>query len=277
MTAILLPTTPRCVDSTHHSYSSDRGFDECQLRDRAYRKGLARRKVSQVMAEGMATDEAIGAILAGGSPDVPAVVERIASEEGLPSERHDQMTCKVEALTQLWADEVWPTYPPVYAYQYELHWEHEGVPCHAHLDVVFQDGSLIDLKTSEKRLPVNRADTDEQLTWYAWAMRQVHGVRSADVGLDGMIWANPPSDVKLWRPGVKRPWYDRQRSRRGPTELDELAQTVTRRNRVLTWLDATGLHMPNGRSAPFACGDCPVIAECPAWRGYVLEEIPDAA
>jgi hypothetical protein len=273
---IVLPTTPRCTDTTHRSYSSDRGFDECQFRDALYRQGLARPKASRVMVEGSATDEAIGVVLAGRKPDVAGIVAQLGLAEGIPTERHAQMTEKVAALLTLWTDRVWPTYPPVYAYQYEIHWEHEGIVCHAHLDVVFDDGSLIDLKTSEKRLPTNRADTDEQLTWYAWAMREAHGVQAMPVGLDGLIYANPPSDVKSWQPDAVKPWYDRQRSRRGPTELDELARTVARREHVRGWLDATGQHLPNGRSAPFACGDCPVIAACPAWRGYVLEEIIDA-
>lgn len=271
MTLITSPT--RCLDQSHRSWSGDRGFDECQLRDRAYRLEGVRRPANDNMAVGSAVDESVGIVIGGQVPDVPAIVARLFAAEGLPPERVPQNTEKAIALVRLWVERVWPTLPEVYAYQYEIHWEHEGTTYHAHLDYVFTDGSFRDLKSSEKRLPVNRADTDEQLTWYAWAMREAHGILPPTVGLDGLIYANPPEDVRSWHPDYGKPWYDVQLSKRGHVELDELARTVARRERVRQWLDATDLHLPNGRSVAYACNDCPISGSCPAWRGYVPAEV----
>ena len=262
----------RCREADHRSYSGDRGFDECQWRDRQYRLGLARRVATPRMAVGSAVDEAIGVIVGGGMPDVPGIAARIAADEGIVAERVDEMTVDAISLVRLFTEEVYPDWPAVYAYQYELHWAWAGVPCHAHVDVVFDDGTIADLKTSGKRLETNRADIDEQLTWYAWGMREVHGTLPPRVRFDGLINANPPADVRTWRPNATKPWHDLQWSRRGTVELDALADTVRRRETVRAYLDETGLHLTNGRSVAYACNGCPVRLACPAWAGYELAQ-----
>ncbi len=267
----------RCQDPTHRSYSGDRGFDECQWRDARYRDG-ARRTVSPRMAVGSAVDEAICTILRDDVPaNVPAIVTRIAEAEGLPFARLDEMTAKAIGLVDLWIREVYPTAPSLYAEQHELHWEHEGIVFHAHLDLVWADGSVEDLKTSERRLEDRRADTDEQLTYYGWAMREVYGVIPVRVGLVGLIWANPPADVKLWRPEARKPWLDVQRATRTAEQIDALAARAVQRERVRRWADETGLHLPNGRSVAFACNDCAVKPTCPAWTGFDTREVVDVA
>lgn len=267
----------RCTDPAHRSYSGDRGFDECQWRDAQYRAGV-RRNVTPRMAVGSAVDEAVCEILrTDAAPNVPAIVARIAEAEGVNPDRVDEMTVKAAGLVDLWVREVYPTCPTLYAEQHELHWEHEGIVFHAHLDLVWADGSVDDLKTSERRLEERRADSDEQLTYYGWAMRSVYGVVPARVGLVGLIWANPPSDVKVWRPEARKPWLDVQRATRTAEQIDALAARAVRRERVRQWADDTGNHLPNGRSVAFACGDCAVKSACPAWTGFDVGEIVDAA
>lgn len=272
-----MTTAARCMDPTHRSYSADRGFDECQWRDARYRAGV-RRVASPRMAVGSAVDEAVCAILRSGeTPNVPGIVERIAVKEGIRPERVGEMTEKAIGLVDLWTRDVYPTCPTLYSDQHELHWEHEGATYHAHLDFVWMDASVDDLKTSEKRLGERRADTDDQLTYYAWGMREVYGVIPPRVGLQGLIWANPPADVKVWRPDARKPWYDAQNSTRTAEQIDGLAARAAVRDRVRQWADGTGLHLPNGRSVAYACNDCAVIAACPAWTGFQVEEIIDVA
>ncbi len=267
----------RCFDPTHRSYSGDRGFDECTWRDHQFRTGQAKRKSNPRMAVGQIVDRTICEILDGHPPLVPYVARDVWEDEGLGEVDFDESVSKAIRLVELWANEVWPAWPQVYATQHELHWEHAGATYHAHLDIVFTDGSLIDLKTSGRRLEAHRADTDEQLTWYAWGMREVYGTEPGQpVALDGLIDASPPADVKAWRPKAKRPWWDHQESKRGPVEIDALAEATVRRATVRDWMDGNGLHLTNGRSVAFACGDCPVRPICPAWRGVDLQELEDA-
>lgn len=272
-----MTTSARCFDPTHRSYSGDRGFDECQWRDARYREGI-KRKATPRMAVGLAVDLAVCEIIhEGTTPDVPAIVAKQAKDDDIPSSRVDEMSAKAIALTDLWVREVWPTKGAIYDTQHELHWEHEGATYHAHLDNVWQDGAVDDLKTSEKRLAERRADTDDQLTYYAWGMWKVYGIVVPAVGLDGLIYANPPADVKLWRPDAKKPWYDRQESTRTLEQIEALAARATLRDRVRQWADRLGTHLPNGRSVAFACNDCAVIAQCPAWTGFDVREAIDAA
>jgi hypothetical protein len=267
----------RCMDPGHRSYSGDRGFDECQWRDAQYRAGV-RKVVSPRMAVGSAVDEAICAITRSDvAPNVPAIVARIAAAEGIAAARIDEMSEKAIGLVDLWVREVYPTCPTIYAEQHELHWEHEEIVFHAHLDLVWADSSVDDVKTSEKRLAERRADEDEQLTYYGWGMRSVYGIVPVRVGLVGLIWANPPADVKTWRPDARKPWLDRQQATRTAEQIDALAARAVRRERVRRWADETGNHLANGRSVAFACNDCAVKSECPAWTGFDTREIVDVA
>lgn len=275
MTIVHAPAT-RCFDPTHRSWSGDRGFDECQWRDARYREERRGPAVNARMAVGSAVDEAVCAVLHGTPVTPESILRRITVEEGIPSERLDEMTEKATALFVLWGEEVFPTLPALFGTQHEIHWKVRGRIYHAHLDLVFADGSFVDLKTSEKRLGERRADTDEQLSYYAWGLWKTYGQVAPSVGLDGLIYANPPGDVKLWRPSAKKPWYDRQRSVRTLEQIEAVAEAAFRRDRVRRWADRTGNHLTNGRSVAFACNDCRVRAICPAWRGTQVEEISDA-
>jgi hypothetical protein len=268
----------RCFDPAHRSFSADRGFDECQWRDARYRLDGIPRKASPAMVVGLVVDEATCQILHGGdTPNVPAMVATQADAEGIIPAAVEEMTEKAVGLTDLWVREVWPTKGRIYSTQHELHWEYEGIVYHAHLDEVWSDGAVDDLKTSGRRLEERRADTDDQLTYYAWGMWAVYGIVVPRVGLDGLIWANPPSDVKLWRPDARKPWHDRQESTRTLEQIRGLADRAAFRDGVRQWADANGTHLPNGRSVAFACKDCAVKAACPAWVGFDTEEIIDVA
>jgi hypothetical protein len=271
----------RCFDLAHRSYSGDRHFDECQFRDRQFRSGLPDYMGSAGIV-GRAVDAAVCAALAGQEPDLEAQVRAAIAGAGDPRVAHrlDEMTTKALALFDLWTNEVRPTWPPVMFTQLELHWrEPDGSPQHAHLDVVFEDGSFTDLKTSEQRLGERRADTDPQLTRYALGLWRVFGHLPPFVGLDGLIYANQPRE--LWPSGVtkpKKPWWDAQRSTRTVAQLEALAAEMAKRERARKWADRSGIHLTQGRSSRYACTGCPVQPTCPAWAGYDLGRIEaDAA
>lgn len=267
----------RCRDETHRSYSSDRRFDECGMRDHLLRLGKGIDYMGPEACVGSAVDAAICELIADGNPNVSGLVEAAIADMADPAAAamwdRAPLIDKAKRLTDLWWAEVRPTYTEhggVYATQLELHFDVDGIPYHVHIDVVMNDGTVIDLKTSEKRLPDRWADWSVQLTIYPYALHAVYGQEPGVVGYDGLIFANPPTDVRAWNPSATKPWYDRQRSTRTPAQLDAFREDVLRREEARRWAEKTGIYTASGRSGmEFICGRCPVKPACPSWAPFI--------
>lgn len=265
--------TSRCFDPAHRSYSTDRSFDECAFRWHAQAHLGVRSGVGPEAVVGSVVDEVLCAHLDGtiaDTPDVETLLRRKVERDGVDGTVYPmaEMAAKADALIRLGVDEVLPTYPKVHGTQVELHYRVDDVVYHAHLDVVFDDGSFVDWKTSERRLEADRAHKDVQLTHYAAAMVQTYGHLPPSVGLDGLIYANPPKDVLLWRPSARKPWWDSQRSTRTLEQVNALLDDLRRREAARRWMSTTGIYLTQGRSAPYACKGCPAIDVCPSWVGF---------
>lgn len=225
----------RCTDPTHRSYSADRRFDSCGMNDKLLRAGAGVDYMGPEACVGSAVDAAICAIIAGQTYNLETLLREAIEEMADPAAAamwdRGPLSDKALRLIELWEREAWPTYEQhggVYATQLELHFEIDGIPYHAHLDVVMNDGAIIDLKTSEKRLPDRWADWSVQLTTYSYALHAVYAQAPGAVGFDGLIFANPPADVRAWNPTATKPWYDRQRSVRTPAQLAAFREDVLR-------------------------------------------------
>lgn len=265
--------TERCYDPTHRSYSSDSTFDACQFRYHAQADmGVAFRPNARMIV-GSTVDAAIMAALADEPPlDIEHDLRVRTWDAGLGL--LDADIEKATRLYDLWDSQVRDTWPDVHSIQPEWHFEVAGVTHHVHPDVVFDDGGITDVKTSEKRLGERRVHEDVQLTTYAYGFRREFGETPRWVGLDGLIYANAPSEVQLeakllGRPVPGKPWYDRQRGTRGADTLLALEGDVRRREAARRFATNTGIWQTNGRARfPSECTDCPAIALCPTWVGH---------
>lgn len=260
----------RCFDPSHRSYSGDKLWDECQWKSNAATLTGKRPQMGEAAMVGKAVDAAVCKLIAGQPAETEREVESAVHEEDPAATRVwalDAMKEKANALVQCWQEEVQPTMPDVFGTQVELHWDFEGVTYHAHPDIILSDGSVIDLKTSERRLEERRADKDFQLTYYAWGLYEVYGSLPPMVGLDGLIYANPPKDVLEWNPKAKKPWYDKQRSRRLTLAVESFRIEAAKREKSRQVAKELDMHLTQGFNAQFACNGCAFKSECPAWRG----------
>lgn len=275
----------RCADPTHRSYSSDRRFDTCGMSDKLLRLGAGVDYMGPEACVGSAVDAAICQVIATAShaPLEKLIDEAIADmADPVASSQWDRgpLVDKAQRLLELWEVEVWPGYRKVgvYATQLELHWDVDGVPYHAHLDVVLNDGTIRDLKTSEKRLPERWADWSVQLTTYSAGLLAVYGQEPGPVGLDGLIFANPPQDVRAWNPNATKPWLDRQDSVRTHAQIAAWREDALRREEARRWSEKTGIYTASGRSAmEWVCNRCPVRPACPSWAGFDTGQAATAA
>lgn len=266
----------RCTDESHRSFSADRRFDACAMQDHLLRLGAGSDYMGPEACVGSAVDAAICSIIETRRYlDTEALVVAAIADMADPASSGQwdlqPLVEKAERLWALWETEVWPDYERigVWATQLELHWDVDDIPYHAHLDVVLADGSVRDLKTSEKRLPERWADHSVQLTTYAYALREVYGQAPGAVGFDGLIYANPPADVRAWNPAAIKPWLDRQDSTRTPAQLTAWAEDVRRREAARRWSTETGIYTTAGRSGmEYVCARCPARPVCPSWSGF---------
>lgn len=267
----------RCTDPTHRSYSADRRFDECGMRDRLLHLGKGIDYMGPEACVGSVVDAAICATIAGEAYNLETLlrlaIEDMADPTAAASWDRPPLIDKARRLIDLWEREAWPTYEQhggVYATQLELHFDVDGIPYHVHVDAVLADGTIRDFKTSEKRLPERWADWSVQLTTYSYALREVYGQPPGAVGLDGLIFANPPADVRAWNPAATKPWLDAQRSTRTQAHLTAWREDVLRREEARRWSEKTGIYTAQGRSGmEFVCGRCPVRPACPSWEPFL--------
>ncbi len=263
----------RCFDPTHRSLSSDSGWDECQWKQHAEETELIVVNYGEKAAVGSAVHSAIAADLLGDPVGIRVLVDRHLEEDHVKPFDVEKTYEKAERLFHLWEEEVKPGWLDigVYAVEWELHLEIGGAMYHVHPDVVLQTGELRDIKTSEKRLEEFRARYDQQLTTYSYALWKVFDHLPPRVGFDGLIYANPPSDVKELYPTYKKPWYDRQDSTRTVEQFRSFEEGVARRDAARRFASATGVYQTQGTSGVWSCKGCEARAMCPACRGY---EVP---
>lgn len=265
----------RCFDPDHRSQSGDRRWDTCSFLDHAMRSLGVVDYMGPEACVGSVVDAALVELLAGGTPNLPALLESAIVEMADPVSAgmwdRTELLTKASRLVELAVDRVLPSYAAhggVHATQLELHVDIDGVPFHVHIDLVLGDGTIVDWKTSEKRLPDLAAVTSPQLTSYAYALRAEYGHLAPAVMLDGLIYANPPEDVRKADPAAVKPWWDRKRSTRTPEQLDAWLDDFRRREAARAWSRKTDIHPTQGRSGmEFVCGRCPAKPVCPSWSG----------
>jgi hypothetical protein len=265
----------RCFDPAHRSYSDDKAWDTCQERGHLTTSlGVARTFRSPKVARGSTIDDVVMAMLAGSElPDVETTLRRHLVELATPCDG-DEFAKQLDAARAqlaLFERDVLPDLPSVYATQFEMHWDVDGIPYHAHLDIVYTDGSFDDLKSTDQRLGEHRVDSDVQLTTYADGLWRMYGTLPPAVGLIGLVNANPPKDVLAWHPTARKPWVDRQLSVRTEAQLLAWEREAKRREASRTFARSTGIYQTQGRSSLYECTGCAVRHACPAWEGTEQE------
>lgn len=262
----------RCFDAAHRSYSGDRLWDECQYKWDWMRRNQAGLKLNEAMAVGKIVDGLATRIVEGETLTDDAIRDAARAEfespdlVDVPGDRYLEAVVKTVDMTRLFEREVLPQLGKVTGSQMELHWDYEGVTYHAHIDLVCEDGTISDLKTTSRRLEERRADRDFQLTYYAWGIQQVFGFIPT-VRLDALVGANPPADVKRWKPEATNPWHDAQVSHRSEQAIEQFAREVHRRERARRIATEFELFTTNGFTSQFACSGCRAKGDCPAWAG----------
>lgn len=261
----------RCYDPAHRSQSNDRGWDECQFRQSAIDTGKVKPTFPPKVAVGSAVDFIVKERLLGRTPDPEAEVRRFLVELSGSTAALDESVEKTEALLGLWEREVRPDWERIGVWGVEVE-EHfpikGGAIYHIHIDVLLVDGTVIDLKTGDERLGEGRAETDVQLTTYAAGIYTVYGHIPPKVVLDGLIYANPPKDVKEVRPKATKPWWDHQSSYRTEAQLEAWFDSAYRREFSRTFAKASGVYQTQGRTSSYLCKGCPARSICPEWQGW---------
>ncbi len=183
------------------------------------------------------------------------------------------MLAKAAALVQLGGDRILPSYEAhggVYATQLELHVEIDGVVYHVHIDAILGDGTIVDWKTREKRLPAREAEVNPQLSSYLYAVHAEYGHWAPRVILDAMVFANPPEDVRASDPTARKPWWDRAIGTRTQAQVDAWLDDFRRREAARSWMDLTGVYPTTGHTQmEFICASCPARSLCPSWAAYL--------
>jgi hypothetical protein len=172
------------------------------------------------------------------------------------------------AQVTLFEREVLPTLPEVYQTQMEVHWDLDGIPYHAHLDIVYADGSVDDLKAPDQRLGARRADEDPQLTTYAAALLGAFDNLAPRVGLIGLVNSKTPEDVQPEAKLRTKPWVDRQSSVRTLDQIAAWQDEARRREASRRWAATTGIYQTQGRTQLYTCNGCAARGLCPAWAGW---------
>lgn len=271
----------RCWDATHRSYSSDKAWDSCQYLAQADADKRITKSFPAKVARGSTVDDAVMALIDGRDPiDIEGTYKRYAAEYGVAFPDVDKQVEAARAQVDLFEREVLATLDEVYATQMEVHWSVDDVPYHAHLDIVYADGSLDDLKSTDQRLGVRRAAEDPQLTTYAAALYGAFGSLPPRVGLIGLVYGNEPDDIQPVRSLKRKPWVDRQSSIRTLEQLGAWEDEARRREASRRWSASTGIVQTQGRTQLYTCSGCPAKALCPAWAGFDLgneAEVRDAA
>jgi hypothetical protein len=270
----ILTSEVRCEDPTHRSYSADTDWDECQFKWHAKHVLKVPNPMPAKVAVGSAVDSIVKSRLLG---------KPLGTEEALKVEFARCLTplsdlpdaiVKANALLDLWEAEVRPLWEAVgvYAVEWELHFDVAGVTYHVHIDVVLSDGTIIDLKTGDQRLGLDRAMYDRQLSTYATALWVEFEQVAPYVILDGLIHAQMPKDVAEMR-GIRdkdrpKPWHERQVSNRTVEQMEAWIASVGRRDVAVKFAEMVGVYQTQGRSAPYACNGCPARSICPEWSGW---------
>jgi len=261
----------RCEDSSHRSLSSDGAWDGCQWKSNAVDLGLITRRFGEKAAVGSAVHAAVAAELLGDPVDIRGMVDSHLEADGVDPFDLAKTYEKAERLYGLWYEDVRPEWLSVgvYAVEWELHFQIGDVIYHVHPDCVLADGSLRDLKTSEKRLEQFRANYDHQLTTYAYSLWRVFDHVPPRVGLDGLIYANPPADIAELHPGWKKPWHDRQDSSRTVAQFRTFEESVARREASRRFAATSGIYQTQAEHGQsWVCRSCEARTICPAWREY---------
>jgi hypothetical protein len=162
----------------------------------------------------------------------------------------------------------------------EVHWDLDGIPYHAHLDITFADGSVADLKAPDQRLGARRVDEDYQLTTYAAALYGAFGQVPPRVELIGLVNAKTPEDVQPEAKLRVKPWVDRQVGVRTLEQIVAWQAEAQKREASRRWASTTGIYLTQGRTQLYTCNGCPAKGLCPAWTGFDLgneAEVRDAA
>jgi hypothetical protein len=265
----------RCWDPAHRSYSADKAWDGCQYLAQAEIDGLVERSFPAKVARGSAVDDAVMAMIDGREPiDLEGTYRRYCREYNVQYPDEDKEIASATAQIDLFEREVLSTLDEVYATQMEVHWTLDDVEYHAHLDIVYADGSIDDLKAPDQRLGVRRADEDPQLTTYAASLYGAFGNLPPRVGLIGLVNGKMPEDVSTVL-GIRdkdrpKPWVDRQTSRRTLAQLAAWEDEARRREASRRWARSTGIYQTQGRTQLYSCNGCAAKALCPAWSGFDL-------
>ena len=261
----------RCWDPTHRSYSSDKAWDQCQTLSRLDDEGAISKSFPAKVARGSAVDDAVMAMIDGRDPiDVEGAYTRYCNEYNVQFPDVDKQVVAAQAQIDLFEREVLPTLPKVYATQHEVHWFLDDIPYHAHLDIVYADGSFDDLKAPDQRLGARRADEDPQLTTYAAGLYGSVGQLPPRVGYIGLVNSKTPEDIQPEAKLRVKPWLDRQSSVRTLEQIATWADEARRREASRRWAATTGIYQTQGRTGLYDCNGCAARALCPAWVGWDL-------
>lgn len=264
----------RCRDLTHGSYSADAHYDTCTFLGHQLETGAVETRMGEKGIVGRVVDAYLTEVAIRRRPlQLESILLTEIAEAGPAAQLYsvDEMTTKAYSLVRLAEAEVLPSYGEIYETQSEIHWEVDGHVRHAHIDLITMAGDVVDWKTSEQRLGDRAADLSVQLSEYACAFRSVAGELPRSVVLDGLIYANPPKDVVLWRPTATKPWWDHDASTRTHEQLDAHVDRIRTRDAHRRWQATLGLYLTQGRGHPWACKDCPAKSLCPAWTGTEYE------
>jgi RecB family exonuclease len=169
-----------------------------------------------------------------------------------PGETKDALEAKARAMLQVYLDSVNGSRPAAVEEPFSLEiadprtGECLDVPLRGIVDLVEEDGTLVDLKTAARSTPQEDVERHLQLSTYALAVFLRTG-EIPKLRLDVLL--------KTTKPRLERLTTSRT--------VDELAW-VARLIQRTTWAIEEGHFFPN---PSWRCSDCEYFAPCQGWRG----------
>ncbi|MDK2464138.1 MAG: PD-(D/E)XK nuclease family protein [Candidatus Korarchaeota archaeon] len=119
------------------------------------------------------------------------------------------------------------------------------LPLKGYIDLIDDQGTIIDHKTTKRSYPQDAAEKDLQLTAYALAYRALHGHPERALRLDVLV-------------RTKQPKIQHLEATRTEADIDRFLRLAEQVERAIT----TGIFYPNEN---FMCGICGYRDLCTAW------------
>lgn len=163
-----------------------------------------------------------------------------------PGEKPGELKDQGVALLRTYQEQVAPNVQPAEVErEFLVQTDASELPLNGYIDLIDDQGCIVDHKTAKRSFPQDAAERDIQLTAYATAYRALQGEPEKGVRLDVMV-------------KNKKPKVQQLEGTRTQADIDRFLRIVEQVDRGIQ----TGVHYPN---EGYSCGICGYRDVCGEW------------